>query len=208
MSSKMKKKTLVLAAVITSAFTMPSMAADWFIGGGVGAQQNGYEKSSTIDMDGKVTSDSASSTEDKEFYMIRTGVYLDDNNRLYGTYSYNADDSSSQQSFIVSYDYLVPLGSSRLNWFIGASVGSNHVSPEADNISSDNNFVWGGQTGIIFNITDNLSTELGYRYLDQDFSVSSSDEMGIDPVPNSSVTTTTLSATDSQQVYLSLDYRF
>ena len=208
MSQNINSKSLVLAVVITSAFSMPSMAADWFVGGGVGAQQNGYEKSSTIEQDDKKTSNSTSNTEDNEFYMVRAGVYLDDNNRVYGTYTYNADDSTTQQSFIVSYDYLVPLGSSRLNWFIGASAGSNHVSPETDNISSGNNFVWGGQTGIIFNITDNLSTELGYRYLDQDFSVSNSDEFGTDPVPNSSVTTTTLSATDSQQVYLSLDYRF
>ncbi|SQH74126.1 conserved protein of unknown function [Shewanella benthica] len=74
---------------------MPSMAADWFVGCGVGAQQNNYEKSSTINMDGKITSDSTSSTEDNEFYMVRASVYLDDDNRLYGTYSYNADNSVS-----------------------------------------------------------------------------------------------------------------
>ena len=47
MNNKMNKKTLVLAAVITSAFAMPSMAADWFVGGGVGAQQNGYKQELT-----------------------------------------------------------------------------------------------------------------------------------------------------------------
>ncbi|AQS38371.1 hypothetical protein Sps_03229 [Shewanella psychrophila] len=46
MNNKMNKKTLVLAAVITSAFAMPSMAADWFVGG-VGAQQNGYKQELT-----------------------------------------------------------------------------------------------------------------------------------------------------------------
>ncbi|WP_223292956.1 MULTISPECIES: outer membrane beta-barrel protein [Shewanella] len=211
MNNKMNKTPLVLAAVITSVFSIPTMAADWFVGAGVGAQQNGYDKVVTdTGKDPKEVTSSSSLTHDNEFYMVRGGVYLDDSSRLYGTYSYNADDSTTQQSFIASYDYLVPLGSGRLNWFIGASAGSNHVSPESENMSSGNNFVWGGQTGFIFNITDNLSTEIGYRYLDQDYSISNAPDEIDEPVatPKAGSEVTTLSATDSQQVYLSLDYRF
>ncbi|WP_076412310.1 outer membrane beta-barrel protein [Shewanella sp. UCD-KL12] len=207
MSTPTRNKTVIIAALITSAISMPTMAADWFVGGGVGAQQNGYEKEVTGGASIPENSPITSTSEENEFYMIRAGAYLDDNNRMYGTYSYNADDSTSQQSFIISYDYLVPLGSSKLNWFIGASAGGNHVSPEADNMSSGNNFVWGGQTGIIFNITENLSTELGYRYLDQDYSVSNAPDEPV-ATPKATSEVTTLSATDSQQVYLSVDYRF
>ncbi len=208
MRNPINNKTMIIATLITSAISMPTMAADWFIGGGVGAQQNGYEKVVTdSSKEPEVITSSTSTTEENEVYMIRAGAYLDDNNRMYGTYSYNADDSTNQQSFIISYDYLVPLGNSKLNWFIGASAGGTHVSPESDNMSSGNNFVWGGQTGIIFNITENLSTELGYRYLDQDYSVSNAPDEPV-ATPKATSEVTTLSATDSQQVYLSLDYRF
>ena len=47
----MKTKSLALAAVIATAMSAPTMAADWFIGGGVGAQQNSYKGSSQANVD-------------------------------------------------------------------------------------------------------------------------------------------------------------
>ncbi len=38
----MKIQSLVLASAAALAFSAPSFAADWFVGGGVGAQQNDY----------------------------------------------------------------------------------------------------------------------------------------------------------------------
>jgi opacity protein-like surface antigen len=207
----MKTKSLILASVIATVISAPTMAADWFIGGGVGAQQNSYkgtyEPIIQNPIAGGSQTETLKETENDAVYELRAGVYLNDNNRVYGTYSYNSDDFSKQQSFLMSYDYLVGLGeSNKLNWFIGATAGMNHISPETSYIDSKNTFVWGGQTGIMYKINDNLSTEIGYRYLKQDYDVNNSPE----PTPYNGVIpgSETASLNDSQQLYLSVDYRF
>lgn len=207
----MNTKSLILASVITAAISTPTLAADWFVGGAIGAQQNKYEGSVnviepidpgfTLPMNWK-------ETEDNAVYELRAGVFLNDNNRVYGTYSYNSDDFAKQQSFLMSYDYLVGLGdSNKLNWFIGATAGVNHVSPEMNELSSSNNFVWGGQTGLMFKVTDKLSTEIGYRYLKQDYDASHF-EPAISPAAAAPGIQANVALNDTQQLYLSVDYRF
>ncbi|ACJ27163.1 Conserved hypothetical protein [Shewanella piezotolerans WP3] len=207
----MKTKSLILASVFATAISAPTMAADWFIGGGVGAQENTYKGSYVPEVQNPIAggpqTESVKETDSNAVYELRAGVYLNDNNRVYGTYSYNSDDFTKQQSFLMSYDYLVGLGdSNKLNWFIGATAGMNHISPDASSLESKNKFVWGGQTGIMYKINDKLSTEIGYRYLKQDYDVDNS------PVPtpyNGAVPgSETASLNDSQQLYLSVDYRF
>ncbi|WP_394229717.1 outer membrane beta-barrel protein [Shewanella colwelliana] len=202
----MNTKTLALATIMTAALSAPTMAADWFIGGGVGAQQNTYKGSVTQNVDPGFNADNFKETENNVLYELRAGAYLNDNNRVYGTYSYNSDDATRQQSLLMSYDYLVALdANSKINWFIGASAGMNHISPDAAEYSSKNRFVWGGQTGLMYKINDNVSTEIGYRYLKQDFEASGS--YG-EPTPMGTGFTEQASLNDSQQLYLSVDYRF
>ena len=207
----MKKQSLALAAVLATAISAPTMAADWFVGGAVGAQQNTYKGSYTPEIqnliEGASQTEHIKETENNVIYEVRAGVYLNDANRVYGTYSYNSDDFTKQQSFLMSYDYLVGLGASnKLNWFIGATAGMNHLSPEANEFDSKNRFVWGGQTGLMYKINDNLSTEIGYRYLKQDYDISNAPV----PTPYNGVVagSETASLNDSQQLYLSVDYRF
>ncbi|WP_394205744.1 outer membrane beta-barrel protein [Shewanella waksmanii] len=206
----MKKQTIVIATLLSSAMAMPAMAADWFIGGGVGAQQNTYKGSVTDNVDpGFSPTLNGKETENNVFYELRGGAYLNDNNRIYATYNYNSDDFTRQQSLLFSYDYLVGLtADNKLNWFIGATAGFNHISPDTDELSSKDRFVWGGQTGLMYKINDNVSTEIGYRYLKQDYDVSNT--YGEDPVPSpmNSGITESASLNDSQQLYLSIDYRF
>ncbi|MFT5236142.1 MAG: opacity protein-like surface antigen, partial [Shewanella sp.] len=117
----------------------------------------------------------------------------------YGTYSYNSDEIAKQQGFLMSYDYLVGLDdANKLNWFIGATAGMNHTSMKNVDVSSDNTFVWGGQTGLMYNINDNLSAEIGYRYLKQDYDINISN----------GANTASFALNDTQQVYLGVDYRF
>ncbi len=208
----MKKQSLALAAVLATAISAPTMAADWFVGGAVGAQQNTYKSSATAtdNVDPGYNPESAQWKNDdtNAIYEVRAGAYLNDNNRVYGTYSYNSDDYTKQQSFLMSYDYLVGLGgSNKLNWFIGASAGVNHTSPETEHISSSNNFVWGGQTGLMYKINDNLSTEIGYRYLKQDLNETNSYSISQGAGSATNITANN-SLNDSQQLYLSVDYRF
>lgn len=199
----MKIKILALAALIATTISAPTMAVDWFVGAGVGAQQNTYKGTvhSAVKPaeEGQYETNHFKDTENNEFYELRAGVYLNDNNRVYGTYSYNSDDASKQQSFMVSYDYLIGLdASNKLNWFIGATAGSNHVNMDIDGLDSKNHFVWGGQTGLMYKLNDKLSTEVGYRYLKQDYS----------DVYSNETTAALINLNDSQQLYLSLDYRF
>ena len=213
----MQKTSLTLAALLVTAMSAPTMAAEWFVGGGMGAQQNTYKGSNTyeairpVPVDNQLVDPNTSWEEDggtDEIYEFRAGAYLNDENRIYGTYSYNSDDGTEQQSLLLSYDYLVHIGESqKFNWFIGATVGSNHVAPRGDDFGSSDNFVWGGQTGFMYRITDSLSTEIGYRYLVQDADVSDTDthhtENGL-----AYEHTGTISLDNSQQVYLAVDYRF
>lgn len=202
----MKTKALILASVMATAISAPTMAADWFIGGGVGAQQNSYKGSSQANVDPGFNAEHFKETENNVIYEARAGVYLNDSNRIYGTYSYNSDDFSRQQSFLMSYDYLVGLGdSNKLNWFIGATAGVNHISPDTNALDSDNRFVWGGQTGLMYKINDQLSAEVGYRYLKQDYDVSVTNPT---PTPMNIGSTESASLNDSQQLYMAVDYRF
>ena len=196
----MTKKTLAVAAVITAALSAPTMAADWFIGGGIGSQENNYKAEITEAVDPGFSEGTFKDSDSDMIYELRGGAYLNDNNRVYGTYSYNSDDFGKQQSFLMSYDYLVGLdANNKVNWFIGATAGVNHTSPDVDMLESKNNFVWGGQTGFMYKINDKVSTEIGYRYLKQDYDKTLTSEAG---------DKASFSFDDSQQVYLSVDYRF
>lgn len=204
----MKKQTIVIATLLSSAMAMPAMAADWFIGGGIGAQQNKYEGSRMHEVDPGFNAEYAKDKETNVLYELRFGAYIDDNNRVYSTYSYNSDDHSRQQSLLLSYDYLVGLtADNKLNWFIGATAGVNHISPATNNVDSKNSFVWGGQTGLMYKFNDNVSTEIGYRYLKQDYDASVS-YGNPEPAPHNIGITEAASLNDSQQLYLSVDYRF
>ncbi|WP_153915852.1 outer membrane beta-barrel protein [Shewanella sp. TC10] len=186
----MKIKQLILAGVVTSMMSVPAMASDWFVGGAAGYQKNTYKLDSSVDGEKEKERDMA--------YQLRVGKYINDNSRVYGTYGYNSEDIGKQQTFLLSYDYLVPLGQSNVNWFVGATAGMTHTSIKEANLSSGDNFVWGGQTGFMYNINENWSTEIGYQYLKQDY------EKDVSNGAN----TSTFSLNDTQQVYLAIDYKF
>ncbi|WP_144212682.1 outer membrane beta-barrel protein [Shewanella donghaensis] len=188
----MKTKNLILAGVISTVMSVPAMASDWFVGGAAGYQQDNYKISSGIEGN--------NNTKEKDMsYQLRAGSYLNDNTRLYGTYGYNSDDIARQQTFLLSYDYLVGLGdSNKLNWFIGATAGMTHNSIKDSNFDSKNTFVWGGQTGLMYNLNDKWSTEVGYRYLKQDYDVNTTN----------GANSGSFALNDTQQVYLAIDYKF
>ncbi len=178
--SMMKTKSLVLASVVAATLSIPAMAADNFVGAAYGNQQNDYDVGSGYSKD-----------VNNPTYQLRAGTYINKEARLYLTYSFNDDDFAKQQMGLVSYDFLIPVTSDqKLNWFVGATAGMNHISPDTSYLDSANRFVWGGQTGLQYKLNPKLSTEVGYRYLKQDYSKGS------------------FSLDNSQQVYLGVDYRF
>ncbi|PSW05123.1 porin family protein [Photobacterium lipolyticum] len=169
----MKKFTAISTLILSAAVTLPAFAADtdWFVGGGVGYQQD--EVKGVNDQNGEDAT-----------YQLRGGAIINDHHRVMGTYSYM--DKSSQDMFLASYDYLIPVAQ-QVNLFAGVSAG--FADSEIASTSSTD-FVWGGQVGAMYEINDSWSTELAYRYLEQDYSENSTK---IDY---------------SQQVVWSVDYKF
>ncbi|ELR66836.1 Outer membrane protein H1 [Photobacterium marinum] len=169
----MKKLTIISTLALATIAASPAFAADteWFVGAGVGYQ------------DDSIKGEASQNGEDVT-YQLRGGAIVNDHHRLMGTYSYM--DKSSQDMFLASYDYLLPVAQ-KVNLFAGVSAGVAD-SEVAGNSSTD--FVWGGQVGAMYKINDNWSTDLTYRYLDQDYSENST------------------KLEDSQQVVLSVDYKF
>ncbi|MGR5063783.1 porin family protein [Photobacterium sp. DNB22_13_2] len=169
----MKKITAISTLALTIMAASPAFAADtqWFVGGGVGYQEDNVKGAN-------------SQNGEDATYQLRGGAIMNDHHRVMGTYSYM--DKSSQNMFLASYDYLVPVHQN-VNLFAGVSAG---VADSKINGSSSTDFVWGGQVGAMYEINDNWSTDLAYRYLDQDYS---KNDTKIDY---------------SQQVVWSVDYRF
>lgn len=169
----MKKLTIISTIALAAVAASPAFAADpqWFVGAGVGYQEDSVK--GQFDQNGE---DAA--------YQIRGGAILNEQHRLMGSYSYM--DKSSQNMFLASYDYLIPVAQ-QVNLFAGVSAG---VADNKIEGSSSTDFVWGGQVGAMYEINDNWSTDLTYRYLEQDY------EKNNTKIDN------------SQQIMLSVDYRF
>ncbi|MGS0675615.1 outer membrane protein [Shewanella sp. 125m-1] len=180
----MMKANTILASVLCSGLMISSVQAvevDFFAGAAAGYQMD--------KVDGAVSHD----TEDMS-WQGRIGVLIEQQHRITGTFAYMEDEFSNssadykqeQYSWLLSYDYLIPVHKD-VNLFLGVSAGVND-NKIAGRSSTD--FVYGVQAGMQYKWTENLSSDLGYRYLAQDYS-----ENGID-------------IDNSQQIYLSLDYKF
>ncbi|MGY5450683.1 porin family protein [Agarivorans sp. MS3-6] len=168
----MNKKTF-LGALIIASVSSATFAADldWFAGAGVGYQADNIK--------GQYTGG-----DDDATFQLRGGVIIDENHRVMGTYAYM--DELSQNSFLASYDYLYSLND-QFSLFAGVSAGA---ADSEINEQSSTEFVWGGQVGAMYKINRHWSTELAYRYLEQDY-----EEAGF-------------KLNDTQQIVLSVDYHF
>jgi opacity protein-like surface antigen len=171
----MKKLTAISTLLLTALATAPTIASDldvdWFVGGGVG-----YQNDDTSGF-------GATNGEDAAFE-LRGGAILEENHRVMATYGYM--DKLEQHKFIASYDYLIPVYDN-INLFAGLSAG---VADTEMNNESSTDFVWGGQVGAMYEFDEHWSTEVSYRYLEQDYQ-----EKGME-------------IENTQQVMVSVDYRF
>ena len=179
----MKIKTM-LSGVLCSGLLVSSVNAaevEFFVGAAAGYQ--------TDSVDGKISHD----TEDVS-WQGRVGVLIEKQHRITGTFGYMEDEFSQagidykqeQYSWLLSYDYLMPVHKD-VNLFAGVSVGANDNKIAG---RADTDVAWGGQVGVQYKWSEHLSSDLGYRYLEQDY-----ERHGI-------------TIDNSQQVYLTLDYKF
>lgn len=201
---------LALGTSLLGLTATPALANDndWFIGGTIGSQKNTFQDSGYALKDPKNEFDHSQKINEYDAaYSVRFGKYFGDNSehRLYSTYSYSDGRSGDldsakyrQQNILFSYDYIVPIGQSDINWFVGATAGYGHTRVHHELGGSKDGFIYGGQTGFQYNLNDNMTAELGYRYIKEDYQKVS--------VENSYANT--LALDESQQVYLGIDYRF
>ncbi|OLQ81396.1 hypothetical protein BIT28_27590 [Photobacterium proteolyticum] len=169
----MRKLSIISTLTLVTVAASPVYAAstEWFVGAGVGYQEDSIK--------GKFDQNGEDST-----FQLRGGAIVNDHHRLMGTYSYI--DKSSQDLLLASYDYLHPV-TKRVELYAGVSAG---LADSKIQQSSSTDFAWGGQIGAIYELNKNWSTDITYRYIDQNYD---QNDTSIDY---------------SQQIMLSVDYKF
>jgi opacity protein-like surface antigen len=125
--------------------------------------------------------------------------------RYYATYD-NVSGSHNgiklrQENLLGSYDLFHPLAAST-KLFGGVSAGLTKMTQESPGFSRDSDigYAIGAQAGILQQVSQNTSVELGYRYLRSNASTEMSERGGSKQG--------SLSLTSSAQTYLSANYAF
>ena len=136
------------------------------------------------------------------------GVRLGQQNsqgRYYATYD-NVSGSHNgiklrQENLLGSYDLFYPVGAST-KLFGGATAGLTKLTQESPGFSRDSDigYAVGGQLGVLQQVSQNTSVELGYRYLRSNASTEMSERGGSKQG--------SLDLTSSAQTYLSANYNF
>lgn len=135
---------------------------------------------------------------------VRVGK-INDDARYYLTYDNVSGDHSGiklrQENLLGSYDAFLPVGDTT-KLFGGGSLGLTKLSQESSGYSRDTDmgYAVGLQAGVLQQITNNASVELGYRYLRSNASTELAEHGG----PKAG----TLRLTSSAQTYLSANYTF
>ena len=129
----------------------------------------------------------------------------DSKGRYYATYD-NVSGSHNgiklrQENLLGSYDLFYPVGGST-KLFGGATAGLTKLTQDSPGFSRDSDigYAIGGQVGVLQQVSQNTSVELGYRYLRSNASTEMSPHGG-DKVGS-------LDLTSSAQTYLSANYTF
>lgn len=135
---------------------------------------------------------------------VRVGK-INEDARYYLTYDNVSGDHSGiklrQENLLGSYDAFLPVGDTT-KLFGGGSLGLTKLSQESSGYSRDTDvgYAVGLQAGVLQQITNNASVELGYRYLRSNASTELAEHGG----PKAG----TLRLTSSAQTYLSANYTF
>jgi opacity protein-like surface antigen len=129
----------------------------------------------------------------------------DSQGRYYATYD-NVSGSHNgiklrQENLLGSYDLFYPVGGST-KLFGGATAGLTKMTQESPGFSRDSDigYAIGGQLGVLQQVSQNTSVELGYRYLRSNASTEMNERGGSKQG--------SLDLTSSAQTYLSANYAF
>lgn len=194
---------LILAMVVIGFSAVANAAESTFAGITYGQTSDKVNKSNMLDTqlhrpnaDGIINKEST--------WGVRLGQQSHEG-RYYATYD-NASGSHHglklrQENLLGSYDLFMPVASGT-KLFGGASLGMTKLSQESSGVSRDTGigYAVGAQVGVLQQLSQNASVELGYRYLRSNASTEVS-EHGGDKLGS-------LKLNSSAQTYLSANYAF
>ncbi|MFL6534057.1 MAG: hypothetical protein ACJ8G8_12065 [Pseudomonas sp.] len=195
-------KKLLLAFTVLGASAM-AHADDNFASLTLGQTSDKIKKSNALDQnlnnpnaDGAIAKDTT--------YGLRLGRQ-NDQGRYYATYD-NVSGSHNgiklrQENLLGSYDLFYPVTSST-KLFGGGTAGLTKLTQDSPGFSRDTDigYAVGLQGGVLQQISQNTSVELGYRYLRSNASTEMS--------PHGGAKVGSLDLTSSAQTYLSANYTF
>ena len=130
---------------------------------------------------------------------------INDQGRYYVTYDNVSGDHSGlklrQENLLGSYDLFLPVGDTT-KLFGGGSLGMTKLTQDSPGARRDTDYGYavGLQAGVIQELTDKASVELGYRYLQSNAST--------EVAPSGGPKAGTLRLTSSAQTYVSANYKF
>lgn len=196
-------KKLILAFTVVGASTAAQAADDTFASLTLGQTSDKVKKSTQLNnnlghpnADGVIAKDST--------WGLRLGQQ-NDLSRYYATYDYVSGSHNGiklrQQNLLGSYDRFLPITSST-KLFGGASAGLTKLTQESPGFSRDSDigYAVGFQAGVLQQVAQNTSVELGYRYLRSNAATEMSERGGSKQG--------SLNLTSSAQTYLSANYAF
>ncbi|MCO7517417.1 hypothetical protein NJF44_21065 [Pseudomonas guariconensis] len=195
--------TLMVAMAVCAASLTAQAADDTFASLTYGQTSDKVRKSGLLQRNaGHLNSDGIIGKDDT--WGVRLGK-VNDQGRYYLTYDNVSGEHSGlklrQENLLGSYDVFLPVGDTT-QLFGGGSLGVTKLSQESSGYSRDTDmgYAVGLQAGVLQQVTDNASVELGYRYLRSNAST--------ELVEHGGPKVGTLRLTSSAQTYLSANYRF
>ncbi|ANC02285.1 MULTISPECIES: outer membrane protein [Pseudomonas] len=194
---------MVAMAVCAAGVTATAQADDTFASLTYGQTSDKVRKSGLLqrntdnfNADGIIGKDST--------WGLRVGQ-INDQGRYYLTYDNVSGDHSGvklrQENLLGSYDVFLPI-TDTTKLFGGGSVGVTKLTQTSSGYSRDTDYGYavGLQAGVLQQVTDNTSVELGYRYLTSNAATELSSHGG----PKDG----TLRLKSSAQTYLAASYKF
>lgn len=183
-------KKLIISSLVLGIFSSTLLAEDngVYIGADIGntsvdikMSADGYDSENTSDDGGSQT--------------LKVGYYFDSNSRAYLAYqNVNVEEGSSGITTL-GYDYLI--GTEKFKPYIGAIVGYGSLTSDDDTVDITG-MVYGAQLGANYAFTENISAEIGYRYLLTDMS-DTVDSYG---------TNVNIEVENAGNYYLGINYKF
>ncbi len=105
----------------------------------------------------------------KSAYNIEYGLRLGAQNSAWRTllivnYFDSTDDDQKYYKGLATFDYLL-IQDSSFKPFIGVNAGYiNYITSNPNENDEDNSFLYGGQAGVLFSVSDEVQLDLSYRY--------------------------------------------